>query len=93
MNVVLLLIREKTTTMISLSIEIKKNAHDAHDDTCFNNCFHKTDIIWNLDNLTVVLWFFFQKSRIFSNQKKFQMEQIIFDKFVSNEQIIDNITQ
>ena len=93
MNVVLLLIREKTTTMISLSIEIKKNAHDAHDDTCFNNCFHKTDIIWNLENLTVISWFFFQKSGMFSNLSNLQIEQKIFDTFVWNKQIIDNITQ
>ena len=28
---------------------------------------YKTDIIWNLDDLTVVSFFFFQKSGMFSN--------------------------
>ena len=54
---------------------------------------YKTDIIWNLDDLTVVSFFFFQKSGMFSNLSNLQMEKKTFDIFVWNEQIIDNITQ
>ena len=90
-SVVLLLIGETIMTMISLSMNNRKMRMMTPDNTILRS--DKTNIIWNLDNLTVVSWFFFQKFRMFSNIPNLQMEQKTFNIFVWNEQIIDNITQ
>ena len=87
----LLLIGNAFMTMISLSLNNRTLNLMIVDYLILR--IYKTDIIWNLDDLTVVSFFFFQKSGTISNGTERQKIKFLFVLFEWNEQIIDNITQ